>query len=300
MEERLRDATQVRPSHQYSRDYDEPVFTKKRKIRRKGTNDFDAYSTVSGKSGHKQSGRSTGVRSKPLSMMQQEREAASMVEIPRDMDTHSNLRSSQTAPPEAKTCYFYKENDYNYKPAKVVVGTQVKSWPVLLTELSKRVPLSFGVRSVATPGGHDMISNLDGLTHDGHYVCSTNRRKVKSLNLDMVRGGNKWNFGRPPSGQRALNYLLREEQENRSLKRPHFDTFSTRTSPHRDVTDPYIGSKHPKKITVMRNGDPTDRHVILLNRRTGQTFEQILSDMSEMFHFAIRKLYTMEGKRVSK
>ncbi|KAJ8306151.1 hypothetical protein KUTeg_016696 [Tegillarca granosa] len=214
------------------------------------------------------------------------------------MDTHSNLRSSQTAPPEAKTCYFYKENDYYYKPAKVVVGSQVKSWPVLLTELSKRVPLSHGVRSVATPGGHDMISNLDGLTHDGHYVCSTNRHRVKSLNIDRVQGGRNWNFGRPPSGQRALNLLLREEAENRSLRHSNFDTYSTRTTPHRDVTDPYIGNKHPKKITVMKNGDPTERHVILLNRRTGQTFEQILSDMSEMFHFAIRKLYTMDGKRI--
>lgn len=55
----------------------------------------------------------------------------------------------------------------------------------------------------------------------------------------------------------------------------------------------------PKKITVLKNGDPTYRHVVLLNRRTAQQYEQVLHDLSEMFKFAVRKLCTTEGKRVS-
>lgn len=55
----------------------------------------------------------------------------------------------------------------------------------------------------------------------------------------------------------------------------------------------------PKKLTVLKNGDPAVRHVVLINRRTAQTFEQILSDLSGMFGLAVRKLYTMEGKAVS-
>ena len=54
----------------------------------------------------------------------------------------------------------------------------------------------------------------------------------------------------------------------------------------------------PKKITVLRNGEPTQRHILLINRRTAQTFDQILSDLSEMFQTAIRRLHTMEGRKV--
>lgn len=71
-----------------------------------------------------------------------------------------------------------------------------------------------------------------------------------------------------------------------------------RTLP-RDVRMAYAYNRNaPKKITCLKNGDPVQRHIVLINRRTAQTFEQILSDLSGMFQFAVRKLYAIDGTRV--
>ena len=75
--------------------------------------------------------------------------------------------------------------------------------------------------------------------------------------------------------------------------------YAGRRYPNRDarMADAYNRAQ-PKKITVLKNGEPTIHHVVLINRRTAQQFEQILSDISGMFSIAVRKLYTVEGRKV--
>lgn len=69
----------------------------------------------------------------------------------------------------------------------------------------------------------------------------------------------------------------------------------------RDQRMAHAYNRNPtKKITVLKNGEPKIRHVVLINRHTAQKFEQILTDISDMFGKAIWKLYTVDGRRVSK
>jgi retinitis pigmentosa 1 len=233
-------------------------------------------------------------KKKPRNRLPPISDAKSEVGLGTGQDSEFDMRKSFTAPDHAKTCYFYKELDYRFSGVKIPVNPRkYKKWDVLLLELSRKIPgLGFGVRSVYTPEGHDAISNLDGLTHEGKYVCSSKRNKCKPLDLSKVLHNPTWFVSRPPSGRRALNDLLKEDIR---YKEPKFKRFKREY----DMTSVY-NRNQPKKVTILRNGDPTNRHVMLFNRKTAQTFDQILEDLSEMFKTAVWRLYTIEGRRVSK
>lgn len=63
----------------------------------------------------------------------------------------------------------------------------------------------------------------------------------------------------------------------------------------------------PRTITIIKQGNekPHKTITILLNRRTAQTFEQLLSDISESFGYQkhrndkIKRLYTLKGRQVN-
>ncbi|XP_048764444.2 lipoxygenase homology domain-containing protein 1-like isoform X2 [Ostrea edulis] len=220
-------------------------------------------------------------------------DSKSVVEMGTRKDMVSpNLRSSMTAGNDTKTCYFFKDEDYRFPGVKVALNPRnYKKFDTLCLELSRKIPgLGFGVRSITTPTGRTRISNLDVLTHEGKYVCSSSRYNVKGLDIDRVGGKDVWHFARPPSGRHLLNQMLKEDLE---FKEPRFK----KSKKPYDMATVY-NRNQPKKITVLKNGDPTYRHVVLLNRRTAQQFEQVLHDLSEMFKFAVRKLCTTEGKKV--
>ncbi|XP_071154983.1 lipoxygenase homology domain-containing protein 1-like isoform X1 [Mytilus edulis] len=231
-------------------------------------------------------------KKKPRNRLPPISDARSVVEMGTGQDTELDMRKSFTAPDHAKTCYFYKEQDYTFSGVKIPVNPRkYKKWDVLLLELSKKIPgLGFGVRSVYTPGGSDAISNLDGLTHDGKYVCSSNRNRCRPLNINRVHHNPSWFMTRPPSGRRAYNDILKEDVKYRDMK-------VKRVKRDYDMTSVY-NRNQPKKVTILRNGEPTNRHVMLFNRKTAQNFEQILKDLSDMFKTAIWRLYTIEGRRI--
>ncbi|KAK3092113.1 hypothetical protein FSP39_025311 [Pinctada imbricata] len=205
-----------------------------------------------------------------------------------------DTRKTNTAGNETKTCYFFKDHDHSFPGVKVAINPRrYKKFDTLLQELSKKIPgLGFGVRTVATPDGKDRISNLDGLTHDGNYICTSSRLIVRGLDISRVAPREVWRLARPPSGRRIYNNMLREDfnyTESKVLKR----TVKQRSN---QMYRAYVRNE-PKKVTVLKNSDPTQKHLLLLNRRTGQQFEQVLSDLSGMFGFRIEKLYTTEGRK---
>lgn len=232
-------------------------------------------------------------KKKPRNKLPPISDAKSVIEMGTN-DAEFDTRKSFTAPDHAKTCYFFKENDYTFGGVKIPVNPRkYKKWDVLLLELSRKIPgLGFGVRSVYTPEGHDAISNLDGLTHDGKYVCSTKRSTARCRPLDISRVARNpgWYMTRPPSGRREYNNLLKDDFK---FKEPKFKKIKREY----DMATVYSRNQ-PKKVTVLKNGEPTSQHVVLLNRRTAQTFEQILEDLSGMFGMAVYRLYTTEGRRV--
>ena len=217
-------------------------------------------------------------------------DARSMVEMhrssPIDVD---HQRTSLTATHNAITCFFHKDDDYVSKPIKIVIHPKkYRKLETVTRDLSDNMKeLPFGVRSIFTPRAKHRVHNLEDFTNDGHYICSSNRRFAKGLDLARIHPQHVWHNMRPDSGRHALSRIL-QDIELRSGKR------RTVSRPGYDLTSVYTRNP-PKKITVMKNGEPDIKHTVLLNRRTAQTFEQVLKTLSDLFSTAARKLYTLEG-----
>lgn len=201
--------------------------------------------------------------------------------------------------PDTKVCYFYKDGDVNFAGVKLAVSSRLHpSIGSLQTELTtKMTDLPFGVRSIYTPRGRNCIQSMASLKNEGRYICSTFAGRAHGLDINRVSRDRVWNVAsRPPSGKRAFNELLRDSPGGRA---------PLRVTPRRQAWAAAAESDHvlyqtrtPKKVVVVLSGDPERRQTLLLYRRTLQTFEQVLEDLSEMFEMPVRKMYTMDGRMV--
>ncbi|XP_060083246.1 lipoxygenase homology domain-containing protein 1-like [Ylistrum balloti] len=208
----------------------------------------------------------------------------------KDQIHHS--RTSLTAPTQAKICYFYKDDDYTFKSLKVAVSDRkYKRFDSLFSELTKRMPgLNYGVRSIFTPRGKNRVESFDQLTNEQKYICSTKRHTLKGLDLDRLDNREMWHSTRPPSGRRAYNRLVRDSRLRES---------KVRKTGKRDPQMAYAYYySMPKKVTIMRNGDPTNRHVMIFNRKTAQTFDQVRDDMGDVVKCSAMRIYTIDGKEI--
>ena len=205
-------------------------------------------------------------------------------------------------PPNTKICKFFKDGDESVVPIKLTINQKYfHDVDVLKNELSKKQTmrsLPFGVRSIFTPRGRDMIHSLEQLEHDGQYICSTHRSYAHGLDLDRVSHSKPraWHGGRAPSGRRSLNSLLKFSQSQRIYPRRPKKAWKPAEENNDNFQMPTLQT--PKKVTVIRNGDPKERHVLLLNRKT-ISFEQVMEDLSSMFQMNCSKMYTMDGTPVS-
>uniref|UniRef100_A0A8C8RPP6 Doublecortin domain-containing protein n=1 Tax=Pelusios castaneus TaxID=367368 RepID=A0A8C8RPP6_9SAUR len=178
--------------------------------------------------------------------------------------------------PPAKKITFFKSGDPQFGGVKMAINQRsFKSFNALMDDLSHRVPLPFGVRTITTPQGIHCISALDQLEDGGCYLCS-DKKYVKPFSISTGRRvGSQWN-GRPVSA------LRKGGQEGR--REDHFAQ---------------QGPKIPKKITLVKNGDIGIRRTIILNHRNARSFKTLLDEISELLQFTVRKLYTVDGKKVS-
>uniref|UniRef100_A0A8C0AMW4 Doublecortin domain-containing protein n=1 Tax=Buteo japonicus TaxID=224669 RepID=A0A8C0AMW4_9AVES len=81
--------------------------------------------------------------------------------------------STVTKVPPAKKITFFKSGDPQFAGVKMAINQRsFKSFNALMDDLSHRVPLPFGVRTITTPRGIHCISELDQLEDGGCYLCS--------------------------------------------------------------------------------------------------------------------------------
>ncbi|XP_015231151.1 PREDICTED: oxygen-regulated protein 1-like [Cyprinodon variegatus] len=179
----------------------------------------------------------------------------------------------------SKRVCFYKSGDPQFNGLRVVINNRTfKTFDALLDSLSKKVPLPFGVRNITTPRGIHGIKALDDFEDGKSYICSDSR-KVKPIDLALARKRlPPWYHARPVSPNR---------------KTARF--FPGRKKLHREEQ----GIVHtPKKLVVFRNGDPSVRHTVLLQRKTTPSYESILRHISELMQFHVNKLHTLDGRRI--
>ncbi|XP_055786373.1 uncharacterized protein LOC129860056 [Salvelinus fontinalis] len=186
-----------------------------------------------------------------------------------------------TDPIASKHVCFYKSGDPQFSGLRMAINSRTfKTFDALLDSLSKKVPLPFGVRNITTPRGVHAVHTLDELEDGKAYICS-DQRKVKPIN--MAAASKKlppWYHARPMSARhRALQ--LAKQNPGRPMRKRTPVTVRT-----------------PKRLMVFRNGDPSVKHNMMLQKRTTPTFEALLDYVSELMHFPVVKLHTPDGRRL--
>ncbi|XP_061409976.1 LOW QUALITY PROTEIN: uncharacterized protein LOC133344041 [Lethenteron reissneri] len=195
--------------------------------------------------------------------------------------------SALAEPITAKRVYFYKSGDPQFGGLKVAINNRTfKTFDALLDNLSRRMPLPFGVRTVSTPRGLHAVRDLEQLEDGKAYVCS-DRRRAKPLDLEQAsRRPQPWRSSRRPltsssSRRQALRLLRRQEMGG-------------------GAEEPRLARATPRRLTLVRNGDATGpRYALLLSRRSASSgLAGLLADASQIMGFSVARLYTTDGRKV--
>ncbi|KAF3822466.1 hypothetical protein GH733_007840 [Mirounga leonina] len=179
-------------------------------------------------------------------------------------------------PVVAKKISFYKSGDPQFGGVRVVVNPRsFKTFDALLDNLSRKVPLPFGVRNISTPRGRHSITRLEELEDGESYLCS-HRRKVQPVDLDKAR-----RRPRPWHSSRAI-------------------TVQAQYSPPTGAAPAAAPGmlRAPRRLLVFRNGDPKMRRVVVMSRRVAQSFQAFLQHLTEVMRFPVTKLYATDGRKV--
>ncbi|XP_077724773.1 retinitis pigmentosa 1-like 1 protein [Canis aureus] len=172
----------------------------------------------------------------------------------------------------AKKITFLKRGDPRFAGVRLAVDQRAfKSFGALMDELSQRVPLSFGVRSVTTPRGLHGLSALEQLEDGGYYLCS-DKKPPKTPS----RPG--WPQGRSSSAQQSRDFESRCEAPGTSSS--------------------CKGPKAPRRIVLVKNGDPRFQQTVVLSHRNTRNLMAFLSKASDLLHFPVKQVYTTSGKKV--
>lgn len=172
----------------------------------------------------------------------------------------------------AKKITFLKQGDPRFSGVRLAVHQRTfRSFGTLMDELSRRVPLPFGVRSVTTPRGLHGLSALEQLEDGGCYLCSDRKLPATSRGPGQPQG-------RRPSARRSPDV---EEQCG-----------APETSPSRK------NPKAPRRILLVKNGDPRLQRTVVVSHRDTRSLSAFLDKASGLLHFPVKQLYTPGGVKV--
>ncbi|XP_004372646.1 oxygen-regulated protein 1 [Trichechus manatus latirostris] len=179
---------------------------------------------------------------------------------------------SVTHPVAAKRISFYKSGDPQFGGVKVVVNPRsFKTFDALLDNLSRKVPLPFGVRNISTPRGMHSVTRLEELQDGQSYLCS-NGRRVQPVDLKRAR-----QRPRPWQSSRAVNAQAQRRGAAAAQSVP---------------------PRGPRRLVVFRNGDPRTGRVVVVSPRVTQSFEAFLQHLTEVMRCPVAKLYATDGRKV--
>uniref|UniRef100_A0AAZ1XM04 Protein kinase domain-containing protein n=1 Tax=Oreochromis aureus TaxID=47969 RepID=A0AAZ1XM04_OREAU len=166
----------------------------------------------------------------------------------------SNSRPAHvTSTTPAKRITFYKSGDSQFGGVRMAIHKRsFKCFDALLDDLSQKVPLPFGVRTVTTPRGTHTIKHLEQLQDGGCYLCS-DRRQAKPVNMELV---NKHS---------GIWY-----HHNRRPQRPE----TSSATPPGHLHMPY----RQRRILLVKNSEPGMRRSVVLSRRTARSLRAFLDE----------------------
>ncbi|XP_058881671.1 retinitis pigmentosa 1-like 1 protein isoform X2 [Acipenser ruthenus] len=186
----------------------------------------------------------------------------------------SRTATNVTESTPAKKITFFKSGDPQFSGVRMAIHKRsFKCFDALLDDLSHKVPLPFGVRTITTPHGTHCINTLEQLDDGGCYLCS-DRRQVKPINVEAA--------GRKPAPWQSS----------------HPADSSRRPSRPEELPGKQVSHRHPKRITLVKNSDPAVKKTIILNRLTPRSMKVFLEEISELLQCTVRRLYTLDGRKI--
>ncbi|PAA46727.1 hypothetical protein BOX15_Mlig000902g7, partial [Macrostomum lignano] len=226
-------------------------------------------------------------------------------------------------PRQARTVFFHRDGDSSNQSLRVPIHpNRYRGLDALLTDLTLRMPqLAYGVRAVFTPRGRHRVASLEDLAAGGHYVCSTNLRRP---GVPLESGGDgdteRTASPKPPPKPPPLALKPRGLRRQNRARLPPLPDRAAASNSHPSseaAADPLPSYRKPrrqlrapagtadagappdcKRVYISRNDDRQQRHILLLNRRTLRSFEQLLDDLSGIFRMLVCRLYTSDGRPV--
>ena len=179
-----------------------------------------------------------------------------------------------------KRVKFYRNGDKHFKGVEMVVSKQrYRSMDAIIEELSKAIPLPYGVRTIFTPGG-STISNIHQLQDGRYYICSSGDHLIRNVI-----------YGKKKESVRSI--------DSERLSDASISTVSS-SSVHSKISSSFNGNRKPRVITVISERDKYKMNKVLLNRKTVKSFEDVLKDISEMLRYSVKVLYTLQGVKVGR
>ncbi|XP_033625176.1 serine/threonine-protein kinase DCLK1-like isoform X2 [Asterias rubens] len=235
---------------------------------------------------------------------------------------------------------FYRNGDRYFRGKRLrITPNRFQTFETLLSELTKHMSLPYGVRKIYQPDTGVSITDIENLKDGESYVCAS-FEKFKKMNYGANKSTPGWATGHaskhsqlqsdlyghlsysyPSTGKYAAAYARSPVGGPGSLKKGgsgpvSFSFSSVRRPPlsHREM-DPVskstgvLYSDHspskPKLCKIAKAGAKPPQIVsLLLNKRSVQSYEQLVQDISDAFglpkykNHRIRKLFTISGKEV--
>lgn len=194
---------------------------------------------------------------------------------------HSLMKHSDDK--RAMKVRFYRNGDRFFKGIVYAVSAErFRTFESLMAELTSspvcdKNILPNGVRYIFTAENGHKIRTLDELEEGESYVCASTD-VFKHLDYTCMQGPH-WNVNNKARGSGPLlGHLQGPESDFKAYVKP-------------------------KLVTVIRNGPKPRKAVrVLLNKKTAQSFDQVLADITEAIKLdsgAVRKIFTLDGRQVN-
>lgn len=176
-----------------------------------------------------------------------------------------------------KRVTFYRNGDRFFKGVEMVVTRKrYRSFDTIVEELSKAVPLPYGVRTVFSPGGSE-VTSINQLENGRHYICSSGDQLITNVNYGETMKGKPRSLGSGSTGS---------------------VTSSLSSSSHDSKFSGVNRGSNPRVIIVVSEHDKNKKCKVFLNRKTVKNYEDVLEDISDMLKYPVRELRTFEGDKV--
>lgn len=231
---------------------------------------------------------------------------------------------------------FFVNGDRYFKGKKLYITPhRYFNFNDLLNDLTGKLPsnlsLPYGVRQIFTPVSGRRVTEIEDLSDGENYVCAGfegfktikyGKAELEPWSVEQTRRiqnarPHNHEFGETESNFGATQGAYGRTRGMYGSNAFHPGRFFHGTQPHRRWAgtfghankNTYLPNADniplkPKVVTIVRNGHkPRNNVKILLNRRSVQSFEQLMADISEAFgpkykNNKVKKLFSIRGREV--